>query len=87
MNPARTTREQVLATIQSAVSTVLAVDPASVSVASRFAEDLQADSLALVEIVDIIEEELAGRGFAFSDEDLDDLLTVGDALEYAVTRL
>ena len=81
------TREQVLATIQSAVGTVLEVDPAEVGVGLRFAEDLKADSLALVEIVEIVEEQLAGRGFAFDDEDLDDLLTVGDAVEYAVSRL
>ncbi|MCU1594775.1 MAG: acpP [Frankiales bacterium] len=81
------TRELVLAAIQSAVSTVLEVDPATVSVGLRFVEDLKADSLALVEIVEIVEEQLADRGFAFADEDLDDLLTVGDALDYAVGRL
>lgn len=81
------TRDEVLATIQAAVATVLEVDPLLVTTDLSFADDLRADSLALVEIVEIVEEQLSARGFAFDDEDLDDLLTVGDALEYAVGRL
>ena len=75
--------------LQSAVATVLEVDPAGVAPTLRFVEDLRADSLALVEIVDVIEEQIAAQrpGFAIADEDLDDFLTVGDALAYAVARL
>ena len=57
---------------------------------TRFREDLEADSLALVEIVEIVEETLAPRarpGFHLEDEDLDGLATVGDAVDYAVARL
>ena len=79
----------MLAVLQSAVATVLEVDPASVEPTLRFVEDLRADSLALVEIVEAVEEQIAAQeaGFAIADEDLDDFLTVGDALAYAVARL
>jgi len=84
------TGEQVLAVVQQAVATVLELDPASVTLDTRFRDDLGADSLALVEIVEIVEETLAPLarpGFHIDDEDLDGLRTVGQAVEYAVERL
>ena len=84
------TPEQVLAVVQSAVATVLERDPADVERGTRFREDLDADSLALVEIVEIVEESLAPHarpGFHIEDEDLDGLGTVGEAVDYAVARL
>ena len=84
------TPEEVLAVVQAAVATVLERDPASVTRDTRFKDDLQADSLALVEIVEIVEEELAPRarpGFHIEDEDLDGLSTVGEAVDYALARL
>jgi acyl carrier protein len=82
--------QDVLAVVQRAVATVLEVDAAGVTRATSFREDLRADSLALVEIVEIVEEELAPLarpGFHIEDEDLDALATVGDAVDYAVARL
>ena len=70
--------------MQDAVAIVLEVPARSVLPEQRFAEDLSADSLALVEIIDILEERL---GFAIADQDLDDLTTVGEAVDYALTRL
>ncbi len=83
------TPQEVLAVLQSAVGTVLDLDPASIAPDLRFIEDLRADSLALVEIVDVIEEWVGAQrpGFTMADEDLDDLLTVGDALDHVVARL
>jgi acyl carrier protein len=78
------TPEQVLAAVQDAVAIVLEVPAGSVLREQRFAEDLSADSLALVEIIDILEERL---GLAIADQDLDDLSTVGQAVDYAVARL
>jgi acyl carrier protein len=77
------TPEQVLAAVQEAVSIVLELPPASVVPQQRFAEDLHADSLALVEIVDILEERL---GLTIDDQDLDDLSTVQDTIDYALQR-
>jgi acyl carrier protein len=82
--------EQVLAVVRQAVVTVLELDPASITRETRFREDLKADSLALVEIVEIVEEALAPQaraGFHIEDEDLDGLTTVGEAVDYAVARL
>lgn len=84
------TPDEVLAVVRAAIATVLERDPATVTRDTRFTEDLAADSLALVEIVEIVEEELAPRarpGFHIEDEDLDALTTVGEAVDYAVARL
>ena len=84
------TEEQVLEVVQRAVATVLELDPSSVGRSTSFKGDLKADSLALVEIVEIVEEELAPQarpGFHIDDEDLDGLTTVGEAVDYALARL
>ena len=84
------TGEDVLALVQQACATVLDVDAATVTRETRFVDDLQADSLALVEIVEIVEEALAPRsaaGFHIEDEELDGLATVGEAVDLAVARL
>jgi acyl carrier protein len=82
------TPEEVLEVVRAAVVTVLEVDPAAVDRSTRFREDLQADSLALVEIVEIVEEVLAPRarpGFHL-DDDLDALTTVGEAVDLVVRQ-
>jgi acyl carrier protein len=84
------THDQVLAVVQAAIATVLELDPTTVTRETRFRDDLQADSLGLVEIVEIVEEELAPQarpGFHIEDEDLDGLRTVGEAVDYALARL
>ena len=84
------TADEVLAVLQEAVATVLERDPASVTRETRFAEDLQADSLALVEVVEIVEERLAPlgpAGFHIEDEELDGLTTVGEAVDLALSKL
>ena len=84
------TPDEVLAVVRDAVVTVLELDPATITRATSFKDDLKADSLALVEIVEIVEETLAPKarpGFHIEDEDLDALATVGDAVDYALARL
>lgn len=84
------TPSSVLEVVRRACVTVLEVDPAAVTAATRFVEDLRADSLALVEIVEIVEEELAPRarpGFHLADEELDALQTVGEAVDLAMAHL
>jgi len=84
------TSDEVLDVVRGAVVTVLEVDPATVTRETHFTDDLKADSLALVEIVEIVEETLAPNaraGFHIEDEDLDSLTTVGAAVDYAVARL
>ena len=87
--PVRTAAE-VLDVVRQACATVLELDPATVTRATSFADDLRADSLALVEIVEIVEEELAARAdgaFHIEDEELDGLRTVGEAVDLAVDKL
>ena len=80
---------EVLEVVRGAVVTVLEVPAATVTRETRFREDLEADSLALVEIVEIVEEALAPRarpGFHLEDDDLDALTTVGDAVDLVVAN-
>ena len=79
------TDQQVLDLLRSAVATVLEVDPSGLDRQTRFKDDLRADSLALVEIVEIVEQELPG--LSIEDQHLDGLLTLGDAVDYALARL
>ena len=83
------TDDEVLEVLRAAVALVLEVDKGSLQRGTRFVDDLKADSLALVEIVEIVEEDLTRTrpGFRIDDQDLDRLATLGDAVDYAVARL
>ena len=65
------------------------IDPASITEGKSFVDDLDADSLALIELVEALEEELGERsvGFRIEDEDLVDLKTVRDAVDYVYDRV
>jgi acyl carrier protein len=82
-------RHQVFELIRDRLADILEIGPETITEASSFTEDLDADSLALIELVEALEEELGERsvGFRINDEDLEDLKTVGDAVDYVVTRL
>jgi acyl carrier protein len=51
--------------------------------------DLGADSLALIELVEALEDSLAtyAAGFHIDDEDLEGLTTVSDAVNYVALKL
>ena len=70
--------------IRDQLADILEIEPARITEGSSFAEDLDADSLALIELVEALEEELGERsvGFRIDDEDLEDLRTVRDAVDY-----
>ena len=82
-------RDEVFALIRDRLADILEVEPSSISEGQSFADDLDADSLALIELVEAIEEELGERtvGFRIEDEDLEDLKTVRDAVDYVMGRL
>lgn len=82
-------RDEVLALVKDRLAEILEVEPSAINEGDAFAEDLDADSLALIELVEAIEEELAERavGFRIEDEDLEDLRTVRDAVDYVVAKL
>ena len=63
---------------------LLGVDPGKVVPSARFSEDLEADSLDLVELIMAIEEEFQGE---ISDEEAQKITTVGEAINYIDTRM
>jgi acyl carrier protein len=75
--------------IRDQLADILEIDPEGITESSSFAEDLDADSLALIELVEGLEEELGERtvGFRIDDEDLEDLRTVRDAVDYVHAKL
>jgi acyl carrier protein len=82
-------RQQVFELVRDQLADILEIEPATISESSSFSEDLDADSLALIELVEALEEELGERtvGFRIEDEDLEDLRTVRDAVDYVVAKL
>ena len=62
----------------------LGVDEAEVQPNASFVEDLNADSLDLVELVMSMEEEFSkdGKSVQISDEDAEKLVTVQDAVDF-----
>ncbi len=54
---------------------VLEIDPAEITMQSRFADDLDADSIDLIEVVNKAEAE---RGITIEEEHLYDIETVGE---------
>jgi acyl carrier protein len=82
-------RQQVLDLIRDRLADILEIDPSAISEGASFSDDLDADSLALIELVEALEEELGerGDGFRIEDEDLEDLKTVRDAVDYVVARV
>ena len=82
-------RDEILTLVKDRLAEILEIEPTEIGEGDAFAEDLDADSLALIELVEAIEEELAERtdGFRIEDEDLDDLRTVRDAVDYVHAKL
>ena len=81
--------DEVFALIRERLAEILEIDEATVSLGASFSEDLEADSLALIELVEALEEELGERtvGFRIDDEDLVDLTTVREAVDYIVAKM
>ena len=70
--------------VKSIIVELLAVDPAKVTKEARFREDLEADSLDLVELIMEFEDEFGGE---ISDEDAQKITTVGDAVAFLETKM
>jgi len=62
----------------------LGVEPEQVTMEARFKEDLQADSLDLVELIMAFEDEFGGE---ISDEEAQEIKTVGQAVNYLKSRM
>jgi acyl carrier protein len=65
--------------IQAIIVDLLGVDASKVTLEARFREDLEADSLDLVELIMAFEDKFGGE---ISDEDAQKITTVGEAVSY-----
>ncbi len=83
------TRGEIVEMVRNQLAEILEIDASTISESSSFSDDLDADSLALIELVEALEEELSDRaeGFRIDDEDLEDLRTVRDAVDYVSAKL
>ena len=81
-------RDEIFEIVRDRLADILEIEPATISEGQSFVDDLDADSLALIELVEALEEELSERttGFRINDEDLADLKTVRDAVDYVHER-
>jgi acyl carrier protein len=70
--------------LKEAAVEVLAVDPSAITEEARFKEDLDADSLDLVEFVMALEERF---DISVPEEDLEGIDTVGEALTLVLGKL
>jgi acyl carrier protein len=65
--------------IKTIIVDLLGAEESKVTLDARFREDLEADSLDLVELIMAFEEKFGGE---ISDEDAQKITTVGQAVEY-----
>ena len=81
-------RQQVLELVRGSLADILEISPDRIAEGASF-NDLGADSLALIELVEALEKELGSQfgDFRIDDDDLEDLKTVRDAVDYVVIKL
>ena len=77
------TRDEVFSAIRDHLADELELDPGRVSDATRFKEDLDADSLDLYTLVQELED---SYGVKMSDEEAAQVTTVGQAVEFVLAR-
>ena len=58
-------------------------DEDAITMQTSFVDDLEADSLDLIELVMVLEEEF---GLSIEDQDVGDIKTVGDVVNYITER-
>ncbi len=78
------TRTDVFELIQGRLAELIEIEPAKITLETRLEEDLEADSLDLVELAMALEEELK---LEIPDEELEGIRTVGDAVDFIAARV
>ncbi|BBY58497.1 meromycolate extension acyl carrier protein AcpM [Mycolicibacterium sarraceniae] len=73
------TQEELIAGIAEIIEEVTGIEPAEVTIEKSFVDDLDIDSLSMVEIAVQTEDKY---GVKIPDEDLASLRTVGDVVAY-----
>ncbi len=81
-------RDEIFEIVRDRLADILEIEPSTITEGQSFVDDLDADSLALIELVEALEEQLSDRiaNFRIDDEDLEDLKTVRDAIDYVHDR-
>lgn len=79
---------KILDRVQEVVAEKLSVDESDVVLEASFTEDLNADSLDLVELIMAFEEEFSTDDvmLEISDEDAENIQTVRQAVEYLAAK-
>jgi acyl carrier protein len=79
-------RNAVVDVVRNQLAEILEIDASSIKESHSFADDLGADSISLIELVDCLEQEFSQTlpDFQFDDDDLVNLRTVADAVDYIV---
>lgn len=78
------TEQEVFEKVKGIIVEQLGVDEQKVTMDASFRDDLQADSLDLVELIMAFEEEFGGE---ISDEEAQNIKTVRQAVEYLVSHM
>jgi acyl carrier protein len=78
------TKEEILAKVRAILVSQLDVAEDAVTMDASFQEDLEADSLDLVELIMELEDQF---GIKISDEEAEGILTVGDAVDFIAARI
>ncbi len=78
------TREEIDQRVRTVVARQLTVDASALTPETRFAEDLDADSLDVTELVLALEDEL---GVELPESEMGDVHTIGEAVELISTKL
>jgi acyl carrier protein len=88
VNPSSLDKATILSIVREQLAEILEKSPDDITEDVPFT-DLGADSLALIELVEALEENLAqySAGFHIDDEDLEGLLSVRDAVDYVAVKL
>ena len=77
------TREELFTRVKDNLSTELEVDPSAIQDATRFKEDLNADSLHLVELMVELEDDY---GIRIPDDEAARIETVGQVVDFVHAR-